>query len=168
MNALITSEELYRGYHSKVARYISAHVQNAHDREDLLQQVFLNAISALDSYDPSRSAVGTWLYTVTRNTVIDYYRKKEHEPVPTELDELDLFPAESEEKTLTSETLEALASALEKLPQRERNIIIYRFYYGISAKETAEKVGVSYSNVRFLQYSALKKLRRLLEETGLF
>lgn len=43
-----------------------------------------------------------------------------------------------------------------------------RFYHGLSARETAEKVDVSYANVRFLQHRALKKLRDTLEDTGLF
>ena len=55
-----------------------------------------------------------------------------------------------------------LAAALEKLPERERNIVILRFYHGLSARETANRVGVSYANVRVLQHGALRKLRRYL------
>lgn len=168
MSTAITPEELYQNYHDKVARYISSHVQNPHDREDILQQVFLNAITALDGYDPARSAPGTWLYAITRNTVTDYYRKRDRDSVLTDLDEAAPLAAQEEDRMLTQEALETLADALEQLPERERNIIIFRFYHGCSAQETAQRVGVSYANVRFLQYSALKKLRRYLAEAAYF
>ena len=158
----ITPEELYNGYREKVERYICSHVQNEQDRADIVHQVFLNAISALDSYDPSRGAIGTWLYAITRNAVNDYYRKLSREPTA---EDIELIPAQ-DDRILTNEDLESLASALEQLPDRERKIIVLRFYHGLSSKETAERVGVSYSNVRFLQYNALKKLRRFLEEAG--
>ena len=167
MSAAITSETLYRDYRDKVERYVASHVQNAHDRPDLVQQVFLNAIAALDRYDPARGAVGTWLYAIARNAVIDYDRAKGREPIPAELDET-ASPDEAEASILTREMLDALAAALEQLPERERNIVIWRFYHGISPKEIAKRSGISYANVRFLQHSALQKLRRLLEKTALF
>ena len=56
MSTAITPEALYRDYHEKVERYISSHVSDLQDRADLKQQIFLDAIAALDSYDPSRAA----------------------------------------------------------------------------------------------------------------
>lgn len=167
MSSRITPEELYQDYRGKVEGYISARVSNVHDRADLVQQVFLRAIQALEDYDPARSAPGTWLYTITRSTVTDYYRRSGRQPDFADFEELEEVTAAStgaEEQVLTNEMLEALAAALEKLPQRERSIIIFRFYHGLSAQETAKRVGVSYANVRFLQYSALKKLRQYLGE----
>ena len=177
MNTAITPETLYRDYHEKVERYISSHVSDMQDRADLKQQVFLNAIAALDAYDPSRAAPGTWLYTITRNAVTDYYRRRSRSPEPTELEELDRMEqpqdasplsGDVESRLLTQETLEELAKALEELPERERNIVIFRFYDGLSAQETAQRVGVSYANVRVLQHNALRKLRRCLAEAGIF
>ena len=167
MSDIISPEKLYLDYHDKVERYIASRVTNEQDREDLASRVFQNVIAALDSYDPSRAAPGTWIYAITRNTVISYYREKKRDP---ELVEMEQFAAaaETEEHLPTSEMLEALADALEQLSERERRIIVWRFYYGLSAKDTAEKVGVSYSNVRFIQHRALKKLRDILEKTGLF
>lgn len=135
MGAVISPEQLYLDYRGKVEGY---HVQNEQDRQDLAQQVFLNATAALDRYDPARGAIGTWLYAITRNAVIDYYRERKHEPLPAELDE-SAIPDEAYERMLTREMLDALAAALERLPERERNIVIWRFYHGISPQEIAKK-----------------------------
>lgn len=159
------AEELYKNYRDKAARYISSHISSIQDREDILQQVFLNAVEAIESFDESRASVGTWLYAITRNTVIDYYRRKSRQAEQQEFNE-ELF-AEKTDSAVSEEMLETLASALEELPERERDIVILRFYYGFSAKETAERVGVSYSNVRFLQHIALKKLKEFFEENGI-
>lgn len=167
MSEIISPEKLYLDYHDKVERYIMSHVADKQDREDLVSRVFLNAIAALDSYDPSRAAPGTWIYAITRNTVVSYYRERKRETELVEMQEQSAVPG-AEEDILTSETLEALAAALEQLSERERSIIVWRFYHGLSAKETAEKVDVSYANARFLQHRALKKLRDTLEDTGLF
>lgn len=161
MSAAISPEKLYTDYRDKAMRYISSHVPNEHDREDLLHQVFLNAIAALDGYDPGRAAPGTWLYAIARNAVTDYFRQSGREEPAAELDEA-YAGAGPEEQLLTQETLEALAAALEQLPERERDIVVWRFYHGLSAREAAEKAGVSYANARFLQHQALKKLQRYL------
>lgn len=163
MSAVISPEKLYLDYRDKVARYIRSHVQNEHDWQDLTQQVFLTATAALDRYDLARGAAGTWLYVITRNVVADYYRARNREPVMVDLDEA-AIPGVADERMLTQETLDALADALERLPERERNIVIWRFYHGLSARETAEKAGVSYANARFLQHQALKKLQKYLTE----
>ena len=169
MNAVISPEELYVNYRDKVARYIGSHVSNEHDREDLVQQVFLNAVAALDGYDPGRAAPGTWLYAIARNAGTDYFRRGGREPLTVDEPDGEAYSgayggAEPEERLLTQETLETLAEALERLSERERNIVIWRFYHGLSAQETAERAGVSYANARFLQHQALKKLQKYLTE----
>ena len=59
MSAVISPEKLYQDYRDKVKGYIYSHVQNEQDRQDLAQQVFLNATAALDRYDPARGAIGS-------------------------------------------------------------------------------------------------------------
>lgn len=167
MSDVISPEKLYLDYHDKVERYIMSHVADRQDREDLVSRIFLNAIAALDSYDPSRAAPGTWIYAIARNTMISYYRERKRETELAKMQEQSAI-LEAEGNLLTNENLEALAAALEQLSEREHSIIIWRFYYGLSAKEAAQKAGVSYANARFIQHRALKKLRDILEETGLF
>lgn len=167
MSAVISPEKRYLDYRDKVEGHIRSHVQNEHDRHDLAQQAFLKAIAAKDAYDPLRSTPGTWLYTIHRNVVTDYCRAGSRKPILAELDANKVSDG-ADDRLLTEETLDALAAALKRLPERERNIVIWRVCRGISPQEIAEKPGISYANVRFLQHSALKKLRRRLTETELF
>lgn len=167
MNSKVESiESLYTQYGGKIASYINSRISNPHDAEDLASDVFLKISEHFDTYDASRSSYSTWIYVITQNTVRDYYRRrmnKQDVELPDELPLADLNE-DVEQKLLNSETLSALSSALDKLPERERDILILRFYHGMAAKDVAEKLNISYANVRYLQSISLKKLRTLLPQ----
>ena len=58
---------------------------------------------------------------------------------------------------------EELAAALEKLPQRERDVIILHYYSGISLREISEAIGMSYSNMKIIHRKALAGLKKHLD-----
>lgn len=55
--------------------------------------------------------------------------------------------------------LEILATALEKLEKRERDIIVFHYYDGLTLKEVGEKLGISYAYVKILHNKALSELK---------
>lgn len=118
--------------------------------QNVVSEVFEKVLNALPSYDEKKASLSTWIYAITRNTVTDFYRKNSC----LELCELPETAAEPEENEL-----EALAEQLESLPQRERDILLLRFYYGLTPREIAGRMNISYANVRYLQSTALKKLK---------
>ena len=61
---------------------------------------------------------------------------------------------------LEEETLEELASALEKLPPRERDLIVLHYYHNLQLKEIAQIMGMSYSNCKVIHSKALARLRQ--------
>lgn len=162
------AETLYAAYGDKIRAYIQSRVRNRHDAEDLFSNVFVKITEHIGGYDPSKAAYSTWVYTITQNTVRDHFRRSMGRQDAELNDELPIpdLQADVEDKVLQAETLDKLASALEKLPQRERDIIILRYYKGLSPKEIAEIMGISYANARYLQSVTLKKMRELLEAEG--
>ena len=74
MNRTEEREALYTAYSEKVRGYVFGKVANRHDAEDLVSDVFLKAYEKYPTFDADRASVSTWLYTITRNTVIDYFR----------------------------------------------------------------------------------------------
>ena len=69
-----TAEQIYLQYHDKVRIYMRGKIQDPHDAEDLVSAVFMKIVQKLDSYDPAKASVSTWVYTITRNTVTDHFR----------------------------------------------------------------------------------------------
>ncbi len=150
---------LYLEYRGKVMGYISARISSRDDAEDLCSSVFEKAVSAWDRYDEKRSSVGTWLYAITRNTVIDYYRtNRPAEELPEDLRGDD----SPEDGYLREETLDELAEALESLPTELTDIIVLRYYDCLPLTEIAEKMGMSYGAVKLRHQKALALLRTAL------
>ena len=72
----ITPEEIYRAFYPKVRAYVRGRIANCHDAEELVSAVFLKVVQKLDSYDPAKASLSTWVYTITRNTVTDFFRSR--------------------------------------------------------------------------------------------
>lgn len=151
---------IYADYHDKVMRYISGKVSDPHDAEDLASAVFVKVYEKLDSFDESRASISTWIYTVTKNTVVDHFRtRKVFEELPEDIPGDDPI----DEKIINEETLELLGKALEQLDSRLRDIIILHYYEDVSLKIIAEKMNMSYPNAKVLHKKALRSLKKLLD-----
>lgn len=164
MNDFMGKEELYISFREKVERYVQNRVQNKSDAEDLVSDIFEKALKAYATYDRRRGSLSTWIYTITRNTVYDYYRRRGRFLPFAEIKE-EAQDETAENELLWEEKLAGLAEALKQLPQRQRDILILRFYYELSPKEIAQRMEISYANVRYLQFTALRSLRKLLLQT---
>lgn len=154
-------EQVYDRFKDKVARYICGKIPNEHDAEDLASDVFVKVFNGLSGFDEKKASLSTWIYKITRNAVIDYYRTaKDICELPEEL----CFDENIEENMLNEEALRSLAGALDKLSQRERDIIILHYYNGETLKSIAGVMGISYSYIKLLHANALKVLREIMDE----
>ena len=115
---------IYTQYCDKVSRFVRYKIYNPIDVEDIVQTVFLKVYSNLDQYDETKASLSTWIYTITRNTVYDYLKEKRDHPVLELMDNTVYSADEPEDSILNNEALEALACALEQLPQDQRDLII--------------------------------------------
>ncbi|MDD4080136.1 MAG: sigma-70 family RNA polymerase sigma factor [Eubacteriales bacterium] len=159
----VTMDHIFGEYQSKVSRYIRSRINNHHDAEDLASDVFLKVETALDSYNSAKGSLSTWIYAITSNAVRDYYRRAKPVIPLEEQENLQDGDEAVDDKVIGREQLAELAQALDSLSQRERDILILRFYEGLSPGVIAQKMNISYSNEGFIQSTALKKLRKLLD-----
>lgn len=154
-------ERIYSEYREKVFGYIRSRVKSREDAEDLCEDVFLKAFRSPEGYDAAKASPGTWIYAITRNTVIDYYRKnRPAEELPEELSD----DSSVEEDVLNAELLEELASALERLPTEYTDIIVLHYYDRLQLTEIANKLGISYGAVKLRHQKALTMLQMMLKK----
>ena len=152
----LSPERIYTEYSGRVMGYISARVRNRAEAEDICSDVFEKILRKLDGFDPSKASLSTWIFTVTRNTVIDHFRRTR----PTEEPDENLSDGtEIDEGLLNNETLSELAAALKKLPEQMRDIIVLRYYDGKPLTEIAQIMNLSYGAVKLRHQNAVMMLR---------
>lgn len=148
--------DIYIDYHDKVMGYLVSKLNSTHLAEDICSDVFLKIYEKLDTFDPAKASISTWIFTITRNTLTDYFRTRR---VMSEIPETLAEDSSVEDDACNDETLEILAKAIEKLDERERDIVIFRYYKGLTLREIAEKLDISYSYVKILHNKALSAMR---------
>ena len=153
---MIDKEQIYEEFHLKVLNYINSQINNYYLAEDLCSDVFLKVYEKIDTFDENKAKLSTWIFTITRNKLIDYYRKRK---IEVEINENIAYNPIEDDDLLTDENLEKLACALEKLDSRDRQIIIKHYYSHISLKDIASELGISYVYVKVLHKNALLKLK---------
>jgi RNA polymerase sigma factor (sigma-70 family) len=133
--------------------------------EDLTQMTFERAVRAWGRYDPTRASVGTWLIAIAQNLFIDHLRRnrsgRETSITP---DDVATPTAAGPEQALG--TGPELASALECLNDREREVIALRFGGDLGGPEIAELLGLSLANVQQIMSRSLRRLRAELEPSA--
>lgn len=143
--------QIYEEFQPKVRAYVRGKIHDPHDADDLVSAVFMKVVQKLDSFDPAKASVSIWVYTITRNTVTDYFRTR-RSMVAFE----DYMVDETE---LTDDALDCLADALMSLKEKERDLIVLHYYSGHTLKTVAEMMGMSYINAKVIHKKALTSLQ---------
>ena len=147
---------IYNEYHDRVMGYIYARLRSKADAEDVCQDVFMKVHSKLDCFDSGKASISTWIFSITRNSVIDFYRRKK--PFG-ELNESLPEDGAIDDALLNDETLEELAEALAALPLQLRKIVVLHYYDGLPLTEIAKKMNLSYGAVKLRHAKALREIR---------
>ena len=152
-------DQLYRDYNKKIFYYIRGKGISEQDAEDMCANIFVKFYNSLDNFDPSKASPSTWLYRITQNTVIDFFRQRKHF---AELNEEMVFIDQGFDDILNNETLTELAQALMKLDLRSRALVVLVYYDGKTLKEAAQQLDMSYSNSKIIMKKALLELKQFL------
>jgi len=171
-------EHLVQRYRNPVFGYL---IQTCRDKslaEDLYQETFIRVIRAAPRYR-KRAGFRTWLFTIARNLVIDAYRKKQARGIPVAL-----TPAAKKENpgehvilesrepdplrdTENREIRETIASAVESLPEAQREMFLLREDAGLDFSEAARVAGCSVNTAKSRMRYALLKIRDALSRAGI-
>lgn len=164
----ISFDCLFTDYYVYIYRIILYKIGNSYDAEDLTSNVFLKAYNAFDRYDPTKASAKTWLYVIAQNVLKNYYRDRK---VNASVEEYSNTLSETDrdityEAVLLQESRDILAKALNALSDRERLIIIHKYFNDKSSEEIAQELKISSGNVRIIVSRALKKLKDIFKKEG--
>ncbi len=151
---------MYTMYADDIFRFLLAHTRDTQLSEDITADTFAKAWEKIDTFDGAHARA--WLYKIAQNKLADHWRKKKTDTLDPEIEIVD-DRASTEEIVDATFQSEHIQKALDHLPVVMRSVVVLRFMEGYSAKQTADSLGISESNVRVVQYRALKKLQELLK-----
>jgi len=139
----MSTEKIWEEFNNQLLGFIKSKVNNQSIAKDILQDVFIKIHLKSDTLTEN-SKLQSWLYQITRNTIIDYYRKKK---LPIS-DELSIeIPEVIAEKSLL-DFCNCLTPFIENLPDKYKDAILKTELGNLSQKEYANQLGISYSALK--------------------
>ena len=165
-------ERWFSEHRGTIFRYVRFRVANRESAEDVTSEVFMKALRAFRTYNPSKAAPRTWLMTIARNSVTDHLRHlQRHGSNHVSLDRMpDLVSSlpSPEERVLREERVRRLLNAVRMLRKNEQEILSLRYGSGLRNTEIAEQLGVSANAVAVRMHRALKRLKLTVGENPEF
>jgi RNA polymerase sigma-70 factor, ECF subfamily len=170
--------EMVRTHHRRVYSLCYRFTGNAADAEDLTQDIFLKIYSNLSSFDGSRGSLVVWITTMTRNHLVDHFRRSRNLRATSSLDEgwdatdelkpVDrlVSPAPSQhEAAAQKELAKMVQAALARVSVDLREAVILRDLQDLDYKEIAQVLGIPEGTVKSRISRGRAELARLLERS---
>ena len=164
--ARLTAQDFASVYESHVGRiygFMYSQVGNREEAEDLTSQIFLKVYNSLSRFE-GRGSLEGWLFQIARVTVNDHWREKYRLPAVPLPDGLDIVEKEVPPDFNRSSREARVQQILAALPPNYRDVLFYRFLKRYSVKETAAALQLTETNVKVLQFRALRKAAQLGQE----
>ena len=128
--------------------------------EDLVQEVFLRILRYRQSYQPG-TPFRAWIYQIARNARIDHFRKTRPQ---TELEPDMLPPVIPTDSAQEQQEAALLNSALMRLPEEKREVLILSRFQELKCEEIARLTGCEVTTVRVRIHRALQELRQIFRQ----
>ncbi|MFC1482700.1 RNA polymerase sigma factor SigZ [Candidatus Margulisiibacteriota bacterium] len=152
------TQSMWEEFSQKLLRFVRSKVKNKEDAEDILQSVFLKIHEQKRNIKAIKNVEG-WLYQITRNAIIDYYRKhKKTIPLPEDFN--DVLPKKTDNNNQYQELTRCLKPMINSLPPQYKEPLLLADIKEMKQKEIAKKLKISISGAK----SRVQRARKMLKE----
>lgn len=151
---------VHHTFHKSLAQYIQKKVTNTNDVEDIVQEVFIKIYQKIDTLK-EEDKIQNWIFTIARNSIIDYYRKNKSK-IEVPLSEYDDIAQIDSEEDNTKGMEKCLKGFINKLPEEYREIIIDSELKNIKQKDLAVKYNIEYSSLRSRVQRGRERIKKML------
>jgi RNA polymerase sigma-70 factor, ECF subfamily len=153
----IHTEALWQDMHTTLKRFIVKHVTDESSADDILQDVFMRIHTHANSLKDA-AKLESWMFQITRNAIVDYYRSQKHEP-----DISETMPADDpDEDDLASQLAPCLRAMIQDLPAKYREALVLTEYEGLTQGELAARLDISLSGAKSRVQRAREQLKGIL------
>ena len=154
---------IWNSFNKDLFRFILSRVKDSDAAKDILQDSFIKIQTNISTLRDEKS-LKFWIYRITNNSIMDYFRKKNYD-VNEFKDNYDLpdTPGKYELNDKTSELAECILPFIDKLPEKYKEALTLTEFKNYSQLQLAEHLGISYSGAKSRVQRAKIKLRELFE-----
>ncbi|MFI1771462.1 RNA polymerase sigma factor [Thalassobellus citreus] len=157
-------KELFDKYYQQLVSYTITFTNDLSLAEDIVQQTFIILWEKRADFEINKS-IKSYLYTVSHNTYIDYYRKlKRQDSFLDDLKYEALNRQTIEDNDLTEKRIKQLKAIIEELPPRCKEILLLNKTKGLKYSEIAKLLDISNKTVESQMRIAFKKIREGFEK----
>lgn len=153
--------EAYDRYADPIYRFCFMKTSRAALAEDLTQDAFMRLWQEMRGGAEITNEKAL-LYTIARNLVIDWYRKKKEQSLDALMDAGADFAGEGKERTLLFAETEEMLAVIERLDEPSREVLLLRFVEGYSPHEIAALSGTSANTISVRITRAIKKVQQII------
>ena len=154
----VTVEHAWTAFHVSLLQFIRRRVADQASAEDILQDVFLKVHTRIDTLKDADKLQG-WLYQLTRNAIIDHYRRSRL--TSSVSDDIPAFES-GQEEDVAKQLVPSVKAMLADLPAAYREALLLTEYEGLTQKELAERLGLSLSGAKSRVQRARQQLKQML------
>lgn len=172
-------EDIVQRYHRRIYNTCYRFAGSSEDAQDLTQEVFIKMYRTLNTYDPARGGFMTWVTTITRNLLVDHFRKtkqdrltdsfdsatSEHENAVALSEQIEDKSAPPDARVQSREAQETVHQALQKLSPELREAVILRDLQDMDYREIATVLKVPEGTVKSRINRGRVELARLLQRS---
>jgi len=152
---------LYVTFADDVCGYVRSIVEDAHEAEDITQNVFAKLMGgAIQKYEPRAVPFAAWILRVSRNVALDHLRA--HRQIPFE----EIRTDDEGHEQIGFERSQCLRDALGGLPQEQREVLVLRHVAGLSPKEIAVRLDKTEASIHGLHHRGRDALCKALRESN--
>jgi len=164
-------EILVARHQNRIYRMAYQSLRREEDAWDVSQEIFIKVYNARNTY-VENAKFTTWLYRIANNAVIDKLRQRQRKQNVVSMDDM-LSEPQSPDRTTHSqlelgEVRGQMGKALAMLSERQRNMVILKYYEGFSVKEIAEIFECANGTVKATLFQAVQHLKNHLAKGGVF
>ncbi|MFA9457403.1 RNA polymerase sigma factor SigZ [Halalkalibacter sp. AB-rgal2] len=151
-------ERLWLQFHEPLKKFVTQRVSDPANAEDIIQEVFMKITAHINTVKDEEKIL-PWIYKLTRNTIIDYYRKqKPSTKLPDQIEVHDV----STDPNFNSELAMCITPMINQLPAIYKEAIKLTQLDGMSQKKLSEHLGLSFSGAKSRVQRGKKNLKKIL------
>ena len=163
-------DKIYEDYFSKIYNYVFYRLLHREQTEDVVSEVFLKVISNLNAFNPEKASFSTWIFNIAKNSIIDHIRKQHHAVYAmggeAQMEFSCCIDFDVQCEFILSEERKLLYKTLGELDEKQRHIIVLKYFGEFTNQKIAEITGMNESSISAICFRAIAKLRASLKDNS--